>query len=67
MFTYICLKMFDRHSEVVHAGEETLQWKQISLKLMSEESSDEESGTITVHQPAWRSSGKFPDHVSDSL
>ena len=52
---------------VVHAGEETLHWKQISLKLTSEESSDEESGAITVHRPAWCSSSKFPDHVSDRL
>ena len=58
--------MFDRCSKVVHAGVETLCWKQISLKLMSKESTNEESGTITVHGPAWHSSSRFPDRVSDS-
>ena len=51
--------MFDRRTKVVHLGDETIRWKQISLKLMSDESSDDDSGTITVHRPAWRSSSKI--------
>lgn len=43
---------------MVHPGDESTHWKQITLHFMSDESSDEESGLIVVHRPAWRSKSK---------
>ena len=50
--------MYDRRSKVVHVGEEAERWKKISSKLMSEESSDDELGTIIVHRPVWSSKSR---------
>ena len=50
--------MYDRRSKVVHVEEEAERWKKISSKLMSEESSDDELGTIIIHRPVWRSKSR---------
>ena len=43
---------------MVYDGEERARCKQLPLKVLSEESSDEESGNICVHRPVWRSSSE---------
>ena len=55
----ILFQAFDRRGKAVHPGEEAARWKQLSSKVMSDESSDEESSTMTVHKPVWRSKSKL--------
>jgi hypothetical protein len=51
------LKAFECRNKAVHrGGEEESRWKQLTPMLMSDESSDEENSTMTVH--VWRSRSK---------
>jgi len=43
---------------VVLEGQETEKFEQLGLEYVSEESSGDEEGVVTVHQPEWRSSSK---------
>ena len=40
---------------MVHLGEEQEKFKLLTLEFMSEESDPDDTGTMAVHQPQWRS------------
>ena len=44
---------------MTHNGEEREKFEKLSLDYMSEESSSDEEGSMTVHKPIWRSNSKF--------
>jgi len=48
---------------MVQSGRETERFDQLTVHYMSEEESDDESDTITVHRPHWRSSSMYGLHL----
>lgn len=59
LLLFIFLQLYNRRKKVLKGEKEALYWSQISHTFMSNESSEDEGGTVSyiVHRPKWRSQG----------
>ena len=53
------MQLFNRRERFLKTENERKYWKQLDYRYMSQESSEDEDGSIVylVHSPAWRSDG----------
>ena len=59
VYAYYGFQLYNRRAKALKGDKENFYWNQIDHQFMSNESSDDDDGTIfyKVHKPSWRSQG----------